>query len=380
MICRRLPLIIICSVLSAIVSSSSLATESNLDALAQEQSTNIIGSQWGLQSFQTNDSVTSEIKEGTVSTRYQTVSQLPTENSTENSGKSVAVESLVEINKPLFIIAMAVTSTISVFLLWILFRKPVSGSEIVAELPTDSEAKISPENEPEAREKSKISSVSDEVNASPVVLRRGLSDSLIKEESRSEKALNQDLLDGQTDEQSTVEKLSPSRSLVRINESEDYIDVVFELTKDLQSSDRNVRRKAIWELAKLGDSRVIAPLMAIMPQANSVDKSLVVKAVTQITKRSFKPVNVKLLKMLDDDNPQVRVNAILDLAAFYKFVAPVTQQLCKMQLDSDPQVRQTASRVLQNLNLNYPVSMTSDYAKNQVSDLAVGKKNQVNKR
>ncbi|MEM8720752.1 MAG: hypothetical protein AAGE84_15900 [Cyanobacteria bacterium P01_G01_bin.39] len=362
MICGRLLLIIICSALSGILSNSSLATESNLDALAQEQSTKIIGSQGDLQSFPTSDSVTSEIKEETVLIRYQVVSQLPT----ENSGKSVAVESSVKINKPLFVIAMAVTSTISMFLLWILFRKSASGSEIVAELPTDSEAKISSENEPEAREQSEISSVSDTC------------DTLIKEESRSEKALNQDLLDGETNKQSTVEKLSHSGSLVRINESEDYIDVVFELTQDLQSSDRNVRRKAIWELAKLGDSRVIEPLMAIMPQANSVDKSLIVKAVTQITNRSFKPVNAKLLKMLNDGNPQVRVNAILDLAAFYKFVLPMTQQLCKMQLDSDPQVRQTASRVLQNLNLNYPVSMTSDYAKNQVGDLAMGKKNQVN--
>ncbi len=75
-----------------------------------------------------------------------------------------------------------------------------------------------------------------------------------------------------------IDNLTASNSLTKINSNFDHIDIVLELIQDLQHSDRNLRRKAIWELAKIGDLRSIQPLVKIIPQADSVDKNLILKA------------------------------------------------------------------------------------------------------
>ena len=98
-------------------------------------------------------------------------------------------------------------------------------------------------------------------------------------------------------------------------------------------------------------------MAAIMSDPNSVDRSLVVKAITQITHRSFKPINEKLSALLSDENPQVRINAVRDLATFYKFLIPVTQQLTQMQLDEDKEVRATVRKAIGELNLNSSVAI-----------------------
>ena len=127
-----------------------------------------------------------------------------------------------------------------------------------------------------------------------------------------------------------------AKSCIKCNAREQHarIDMVQELIQDLQSdgsASNNVstcdsaaqitrRRKAIWELTKTGDYRSIEPLLKIMPQVGEPDKSLVIEAVTQITNRSFKPINEQLFANLQDRDPKIRLNAVRDLKNLYQFV------------------------------------------------------------
>lgn len=128
---------------------------------------------------------------------------------------------------------------------------------------------------------------------------------------------------------------------------------VVELIKYLQQPDEDLRRQAIWELAQIGDSRGIEPLIKILSQVNSIDRSLVIEAITQIARRSFQPIEELLFFTFDDANPETKQSAIRDLAVVYAFVAPITKQLARMQVDRDLQVRRTAKLAIEQLNLCY---------------------------
>jgi hypothetical protein len=125
------------------------------------------------------------------------------------------------------------------------------------------------------------------------------------------------------------------------------IDVVFELLQDLQQSDRFLRRKAIWKLAHTGDFRAIEPLVAIIPKVDSVDKTLILDAITKIAQRSWQPINKALYISLKDQNAEVKKNAIRDATVLYKSILPLTQCLSQMLGDSDREVQQTAQWALQ---------------------------------
>jgi hypothetical protein len=125
------------------------------------------------------------------------------------------------------------------------------------------------------------------------------------------------------------------------------IDVVFELLQDLQQSDRFLRRKAIWKLAHTGDFRAIEPLVAIIPKVDSVDKTLILDAITKIAQRSWQPINKALYISLKDQNAEVKKNAIRDATVLYKSILPLTQCLSQMLGDSDREVQQTARWALQ---------------------------------
>jgi hypothetical protein len=125
------------------------------------------------------------------------------------------------------------------------------------------------------------------------------------------------------------------------------IDLVFELIQDLQQSDRLLRRKAIWKLTHTGDFRAIEPLVAIIPDANSVDKSLILDAITRIAQRSWQPISKALFISLADENAEVKKNAIRDVTALYKSLFPLTQCLSQMLGDKDQEVQQTVKWALE---------------------------------
>lgn len=148
------------------------------------------------------------------------------------------------------------------------------------------------------------------------------------------------------------------------------IDVVFELIQDLKKSDRQLRRKAIWELARIGDSRSIEPLINIIPVVNSLDKSLIFSAITQIAYRGFEPIYDVLFTSLEDTNSEVRKDVIRDITALHESTAKITRRLSVMLNDSDEEVRQTAEWALNKINLG-SLSQPGQYTINK----AVSSKN-----
>jgi flagellar basal body-associated protein FliL len=144
-------------------------------------------------------------------------------------------------------------------------------------------------------------------------------------------------------EQSSGMLVTPSSSLSKL-------DIVPELIEDLNSSDRNLRRKTIWELAQRADSRAMKPLVELMMDVDSQERSLILEAMTQIASRTLKPMNKALMLSLEDENSQVRQNAIRDLTRVYDLMSQVTKRLSQAVEDSDSQVQQTAKWALQQLN------------------------------
>ncbi|MEO0351781.1 MAG: HEAT repeat domain-containing protein [Cyanobacteria bacterium P01_A01_bin.15] len=127
-------------------------------------------------------------------------------------------------------------------------------------------------------------------------------------------------------------------------------DVIDELTSNLQVSDPTKRRKAIWELGQRGNSSAVNHLVTAMVDADSKEKSLILAALSEIGIRSLKPMNRALAIALQDDNPDVRKNAIRDLTRVYDLVTQISQMLGHATEDEDAEVRRTAEWALAQLN------------------------------
>ncbi|GAB4527028.1 MAG: hypothetical protein Tsb0014_07500 [Pleurocapsa sp.] len=127
------------------------------------------------------------------------------------------------------------------------------------------------------------------------------------------------------------------------------IDLVAELIEDLRKGDRQMRHRIIWELAQKSDSRAIKPLIEILPTVDSLEKSLILEAIAQIANRTLNPINNILISALNDENSEVRKNAIRDLANIYESISQVNRRLLQMLEDSDLEVQQTAKWALQKL-------------------------------
>ncbi|MBF1999645.1 MAG: HEAT repeat domain-containing protein [Synechococcales cyanobacterium M58_A2018_015] len=127
-------------------------------------------------------------------------------------------------------------------------------------------------------------------------------------------------------------------------------DRVVELVRDLHHTEASYRRKAIWELGQQGDSRAIQPLVDLLIDSDSQQRSLILAAVSEIAVRSLKPLHRALLVSLQDDSTDVRKNAIRDVARVYDGIAPLSQRLQYATSDSDSEVRETAQWALAQLN------------------------------
>jgi peptidoglycan hydrolase-like protein with peptidoglycan-binding domain len=128
------------------------------------------------------------------------------------------------------------------------------------------------------------------------------------------------------------------------------INIVDELIKDLDSPDPTQRRKAIWDLGQKGDSRAIQPLVELMINADSQQRSLILAALAEIGTRTLKPMNHALAISLQDESPQVRQNAIRDLTRVYDSMAQISQMLSHAAYDPDAQVQATAKYALSQMN------------------------------
>jgi hypothetical protein len=128
------------------------------------------------------------------------------------------------------------------------------------------------------------------------------------------------------------------------------INIVDELIKDLARNDPQKRRKAIWELAQRGDSRAVQPLVDLMLDSDSIQRSLILEALSQIGVKTLQPMNRALIVSLQDDNAEVRKNAIRDLTQIYDMLAQMTQILGHAAYDPDPEVQETAKWAMSQLS------------------------------
>jgi|GEM_PF-3488623 len=130
------------------------------------------------------------------------------------------------------------------------------------------------------------------------------------------------------------------------------IDIINELISDLREPDPKKRKKAIWELARQGDSRAVKPLIEVMLASDSQERSLILEALSQISTRTIKPMNQALALSLQDDNAQVRKNAIRDVSKIYDLMSQIRQLLAhSANNDPDREVRETAHWAMEKLNL-----------------------------
>ncbi|MBH8576201.1 peptidoglycan-binding protein [Nostocaceae cyanobacterium CENA369] len=128
------------------------------------------------------------------------------------------------------------------------------------------------------------------------------------------------------------------------------LNVVDELMKDLHSTEPKKRRKAIWNLGHQGDSRAIQPLVDLMLDADSQERSLILAALAEISTRTLKPLNRALAISMQDESPQVRQNAIRDLTRVYDMMSQMNQMLSHALEDSDTEVQSTARYALTQMN------------------------------
>lgn len=128
------------------------------------------------------------------------------------------------------------------------------------------------------------------------------------------------------------------------------VNVIDELINDLRSSEPTKRRKAIWDLGQQGDSRAIQPLVDLMLDADSQERSLILAALAEISTRTLKPMNRALAISMQDESPQVRQNAIRDLTRVYDMMNQMSQILSHALEDSDADVQSTARYALTQMN------------------------------
>jgi hypothetical protein len=119
---------------------------------------------------------------------------------------------------------------------------------------------------------------------------------------------------------------------------------------DLHSGDLTQQRKAIWNIAQQGDSRAVQPLVDLLINADSQQQGLILSALAEIGTRTLKPINRALAISMQNDNPQVRKNAIRDLLRIYDMIAQMSQILPYALEDPDPEVQATAQYALNQIN------------------------------
>ena len=242
------------------------------------------------------------------------------------------------INWWLILIGIGITSAFSAGLLFYLFKKTGSLSE-----ESQLEESEHDESQPIGSEDATIlRNNSLEENAETTDL-PSASASASADSSVSETPLSGNPI-------ATTKEPSREAAIVPSTNSLAKLDLIPELIDDLNTSDRGKRRKAVWELAQRGDSRAMKPLVELMIEVDSQERSLILEAMTQIAARTLKPMNKAIAMSLQDDSTQVRQNAIRDLTRVYELMSQVTKRLSEAVEDSDAQVQETAKWALQKLD------------------------------
>lgn len=139
------------------------------------------------------------------------------------------------------------------------------------------------------------------------------------------------------------------------------IDRIEELILQLQYPNPNHRSKAIWELAQQGDSRAIEPLVNLLFTSDSKQRSKILAALAEIGTRCIKPMSRALVFSLQDENPEVRQNAIRDLTRIYDLMYQTSQILQRAMDDPEPDVRETAQWAADKLSRMRPLPISGNH-------------------
>ena len=126
-------------------------------------------------------------------------------------------------------------------------------------------------------------------------------------------------------------------------------DVVTELILKLQSKDPQIRPKLIGQLGQYGDSRAMKPLVELIPEVDSQERTLILEAMNQINSSMLKSMNQLLLLSLGDENSPVKLNAIRDLTRIYEVMMQVTERLTQTINNSEQQLPETTQWALKQL-------------------------------
>jgi HEAT repeats len=149
-----------------------------------------------------------------------------------------------------------------------------------------------------------------------------------------------------------------TKDIVTPEDDENHkVDIIESLIEDLQHLNPNLRRKAIWELGQQGDSRAVEPLLDLLGNSDSKQYSLVLASLSEIGIRTLKPMNNAWSISLQNQNPEVRKNAIRDLTRIYELVNQITHLLHRATDDPDPEVQETARWAINQLNCIRPHSI-----------------------
>jgi peptidoglycan hydrolase-like protein with peptidoglycan-binding domain len=120
------------------------------------------------------------------------------------------------------------------------------------------------------------------------------------------------------------------------------VSITERLLQDLHHPEPSQRKKAIWELGRRGDSRAIQPLVNLMLQSDSQQRSLILAVLAEINTRSLEPMQQALALSFQDDSPEVRKNALRDLTRIFDSMAQMGYFISSSVYDRDPSVRETA--------------------------------------
>ncbi|MEG5174382.1 HEAT repeat domain-containing protein [Microcoleus sp. B3-D7] len=134
------------------------------------------------------------------------------------------------------------------------------------------------------------------------------------------------------------------------------LDIIEALIEDLQHLNPAKRGKAIWELGQRGDSRAVEPLLDLLANSDSKQYSLILASLSEIGIRTLKPMNNAWSISLQNENPEVRKNAIRDLTRIYELVNQISYLLHRATDDPDPEVQETARWAINQLNRLRPRS------------------------
>jgi len=128
------------------------------------------------------------------------------------------------------------------------------------------------------------------------------------------------------------------------------LNIVEQLINQLPDPDPKKRHQAIWELGQKGDSRAVQPLVNLLIDSDSKQQSLILATLSEIGTKTLKPMSRALAISLQNDNAEVRKNAIRDLTRIYELIIQVTNLLQQAEYDPDPEVEKTAKWALEQLN------------------------------